>query len=144
MRSLVLLFAGLASVSSAFSQRRVDAGQMYERVYAIVPMTGSGTWNDPKRPMFAPVPNAMTPENRKGIIAFNQVTSDDGNFALVEIVAATKADLATTIAPIAAAVSQTPGVQLFQRGSSTPAQVQTAFQALKKNFDITKFRVVVP
>ena len=144
MRIYTVVFIGLGLISSAFPQGRVDPSQMYERVYAIVPMTGSGTWSDPKRPMFAPVPSAMTPGSRKGIIAFNQVTSDDGKFALLEIVVATKTDLATVIAPISTAISQTPSIQLFQRGSSNLAQVQAAFQVFKKNFDINKFKVVVP
>ena len=47
MRSCALFLFGLAVASPSFSQRRVDPAQMYERVYAIVPMTGSGTWNNP-------------------------------------------------------------------------------------------------
>ena len=158
MRIFVIVVCAAAFISAAEGQqpttsssatpqmavRHVDASQMYQRVYAIVPIIGTGTWDDPKRPMFTPTPQSMTPGNRSGIIAFNQVTSDDGNFALVEVVTATKTDLATALAPISAALSQVAGVQLFQQGSSSPAQVQTAFQALKKNFDITKFHVVVP
>jgi hypothetical protein len=68
---------------------------MYERIYAIVPMVGSGAWDDPKRPMFAPVPLQMTPGSRTGITAFHHVESDDGNFALIEIVAANKSELAS-------------------------------------------------
>jgi hypothetical protein len=115
---------------------------MYARIYAIVPMTGSGTWDDPRRPMFAPIPQQMTPGSRTGIIAFNHVESDDGNSALIEIVAANRPQLALIVAQInAAAVS---GVQVFDRSTTSPATVQSAFQLLKKNFDITTFRVVVP
>jgi len=42
----------LLIAASAFAQHRVDAGSMYARIYAIVPMVGSGSWNDPVRPMF--------------------------------------------------------------------------------------------
>lgn len=144
MRSLILFLSGVALTSSAFSQHRVDPTQLYQRVYAIVPMVGTGKWDDPKRPMFMPTPQAMTPGNRQGIIAFNHVASDDGQFALVEIVMATKSALANIVAPIAAQLSQISGLQIFYGGTSTPAQVQAAFQAYKKNFDVTKFHVVVP
>ena len=132
----------LAAVCSAFAQHRVDPGQMYARIYAIVPMVGSGTWDDPRRPMFAPIPQQTTPGTRTGIIAFNHVESDDGNSALIEIVAANRPQLALIVAQIRAAA--TPSVQVFDRSTTPQATVQGAFQLLKKNFDITKFRVVVP
>jgi hypothetical protein len=134
----------LVAVGSASAQHRVDPGRMYERIYAIVPMIGSGTWDDPKRPMFAPVPHLMTPGSRTGIIAFNQVESDDGKFALIEIVAANKSELASITRPIQAQLSAVPGIQIFDRSTASASTVQNAFQLLKKNFDITKFEVVVP
>jgi len=132
----------LVSISAAFAQHRVDPGSMYARIYAIVPMIGSGTWNDPRRPMFAPIPQQMTPGSRTGIIAFNQVESDDGNSALIEIVAANRSELALITGQMSA--SAVAGLQVFDRSTTPAATVQAAFQALKKNFDITKFRVVVP
>jgi hypothetical protein len=117
---------------------------MYERLYAIVPFVGAGTRTDPKRPMFVPTPQQMVAANHSGIIAFNQVTSDDGQFALVELVAATRTDLAPIKAQISAQIALTPGVQLFDRASTSPVVVEAAFKLLKKNFDITKFVVVVP
>ena len=86
----------------------------------------------------------MTPGSRTGIIAFNQVTSDDGNFALIEIVTANRSELASVTGPIQAQLSTVPGLQFFDRSTTSLATVQSAFQLLKKNFDITKFRVVVP
>jgi hypothetical protein len=141
-RAVMPVVCLLAAVGAAFAQHSVDPGSMYARIYAIVPMIGSGTWDDPKRPMFAPVPQQTTPGTRTGIIAFNHVESDDGNFALIEIVAATRPGLALITAQMnAAAVS---GLQIFDRSTTSTATVQSAFQLLKKNFDITKFRVVVP
>jgi hypothetical protein len=134
----------LAAVGSVLAQHRVDPGSMYARIYAIVPMVGSGTWDDPTRPMFAPIPQQMTPGSRTGIIAFNQVQSDDGNFALIEIVAATRPQLALITAQMNTQLAGAQGFQLFDRSTTPAATVQSAFQALKKNFDITKFRVVVP
>jgi hypothetical protein len=107
-------------------------------------MVGSGTWDDPKRPMYAPAPQQMTPGSRTGIIAFNQVQSDDGNFALIEIVAASRPQLAQITTPMNAQLSGTQGFQFFDRSTTSAATVQSAFQLLKKNFDITKFQVVVP
>jgi hypothetical protein len=94
--------------------------------------------------MFAPIPHQMTPGSRAGIIAFSQVESDDGNFALIEIVAANKSELASITGPIQVQLSAVPGLQLFNRATTSAATIQSAFQLLKKNFDITKFRVVVP
>lgn len=143
-RTVTHIVCLLAIGGYAVAQHRVDPAAMYARVYVIVPMTGSGTWNDPKRPMFAPVPSQMTPGARTGIIAFNHVESDDGNFALIEIVAANRQELAKIVTQINAQLLGTSGFQLFDRSTTSQATVQTAFQALKQNFDITKFRVVVP
>jgi hypothetical protein len=134
----------LVAAGSAFAQQRVDPSGMYARIYAIVPMVGSGTWDDPKRPLFAPIPQQMTPGNRTGILAFNHVESDDGKFALIEIVAASRPQLALITAQMNAQLATTAGFQLFDRSTTSAATVQSVFQALKKNFDITKFRVVVP
>jgi hypothetical protein len=142
---LVCFLASLNTANTASAQQpRVDPGSLYSRIYVIVPMIGSGTWNDPKRPMFAPVPQQMTPGNRTGIIAFNHVESDNGNFALIEIVMATRSQLVQLIGQVNTQLAGVTGFQLFDRSTTSLATVQTAFQALKKNFDITKFRVVVP
>jgi hypothetical protein len=143
-KGLVPVVCLLVAVGPAFSQHSVDPSAMYARAYAIVPMIGSGTWNDPMRPMFAPAQQQMIPGSRTGIIAFNQVQSDDGNFALVEIVAANAQQLALITNQMTAQLSTATGFQLFNRSTTSAATVQTAFQSLKKNFDITKFRVVVP
>ena len=143
-RALVPVVCLLAPVASAFAQHRVDPASMYSRVYAIVPMIGSGTWDDPKRPMFAPVAQQMTPGSRTGIIAFNQVQSDGGNFALIEIVTATRPQLALITAQLNSQLASVTGFQLFDRSTTSAATVQSAFGLLKANFDITKFRMVVP
>jgi hypothetical protein len=143
-RAVVPVVCLLACAWSSPAQQREDAGRMYERIYAIVPIIGAGTAADPKRPMFIPAPQPRAAGDRTGILAFNSVTSDDGTFALVEIVAATKADLAPVKTQITAQIPLTAGVQLFDRSSTSPSAVQAAFQPLKKNFDITKFLVVVP
>jgi hypothetical protein len=116
---------------------------MYERVYAILPIVGQGTWEDPKRPMFTPPPSAMTPGDRSGIIAFHHEVSDDGQLALVEIVAADSPRLAAVLAQLQN-ISHLPGVQIFDREKHGRKDIQKAFKVKKKDFDIDRFRVVVP
>ena len=42
--------------ASAWTAPRPDVGAIYERLICVVPMVGSGTVEDPIRPMFTPVP----------------------------------------------------------------------------------------
>jgi hypothetical protein len=143
-RAVVPVVCLVLAVTAGFSQNSVDPTAMYARAYAIVPMIGSGTWNDPIRPMFAPLPQQTSAGSRTGVIAYNQVQSDNGNFALVEIVAATPQQLALITAQMNTQLSAATGFQLFNRSTTSAATVQSAFQLLKKNFDITQYRVVVP
>jgi hypothetical protein len=73
--------------SVSLSQQQVDRTHSYHRILAIVPLTGSGTAADPKRPTFAPAPTASA-QDRGGIIAWQYQVSDDGTMAIVELVAA--------------------------------------------------------
>ena len=57
-------------------------------MWAVLPLVGTGTITDPKRPMFAPLPSAVSPASRTGILGYSFQLSDDGQFALVEFVAA--------------------------------------------------------
>jgi hypothetical protein len=106
---------------------------MYERLLCIVPLVGKGTLDDPKRPMFAPAPRDVKPNDRSGIISWHFEPSDDGNFALVEFVAVDKATLRRIVSPNA------PGVAVFERGKANKSDVERAFKALKKNFDLERF-----
>ena len=63
---------------------------------------------------------------------------------LEEIVAATRPQLAQITGQMTSQLTGATGFQIFDRSTNSIATVQTAFQTLKKNFDITKFRVVVP
>ncbi len=137
-RTLVftLLFFSIPSIA----QHKVDSTQLYERVFAILPMVGQGTWDDPKRPMFTPLPSAVNPGDRSGIIAFHHEVSDDGQFALAEIVIA-PTGAAAVLAQLRG-ITHVPGVQIFERGKRS--DIQKAFKAKKKDFDIDRFRVVVP
>jgi hypothetical protein len=86
-RSSAPAVCSLAFFAVSFAQQRqLGLGQTYERVYAAVPMTGQGTWADPRRPLFAPVASQMSPGDRGGGIAFHYVLSgDSGRGGVVEL-----------------------------------------------------------
>src|SRR5436190_18571722 len=76
-----LLFAAMTA-ANLYGQMPVDSRNLYERVWAVVPMIGSGTYHDPKRPLYAPLPAANAAERaaagRSGILCFHvrSVTMD--------------------------------------------------------------------
>ncbi|HTS46969.1 MAG TPA: hypothetical protein VMH05_03440 [Bryobacteraceae bacterium] len=109
---------------------------MYERVLAIVPLTGKGTADDPQRPMYAPLPNAVSPTSRTGILGYMYVLSDDGKFALVEYVARDRSAFSAILADAT--------IQTFIKGVNPRSDIETAFKALKKNFDFNHFGVRMP
>jgi len=90
LRSVALL---LLLINTVFAQNRVSPQMMYHRVWAVVPLIGTGKPDDPKRPMFVPSPAEQTAKFRKGdrsgIIGYSMQLSDDGQSALVEFVGAT-------------------------------------------------------
>jgi hypothetical protein len=125
-----------AATVAPMNQRRVDPAAMYHRVYAVVPMVGTGTKDDPFRPMFistTPKPAA----DRTGILAYQMQASDDGRFALVELVGITRLDLLPVI------TSNAFGVTVFERGNATQAQIEAEFQKYKKNFTLNLFNTRV-
>ena len=114
------------------STRRVDPGQMYHRVWARVPMIGTGKAGDPLRPMFAPFGVQATAAHT-GIIGFQMQISDDGQWALCEFVGATPNDLASIT------TSTAPNIKVFERGKATEAEVEADFQQYKKAFTMQLF-----
>jgi len=126
----------LVCLSALFAQNRVSPEMMYHRVWAVVPMIGSGKPDDPKRPMFVPSPAEQTAKvksaagARSGILSFSMQISDDGNFALVEFVGAGPAELKFIVN------STAPGVMAFERGVATKAQIEAEFQKYKAGFTL--------
>jgi hypothetical protein len=116
------------------SVRSVDPGNMYHRVYARVPLVGTGTKADPKRPMFAPT-TAST--DHTGILGYSMQISDDGQWALCEFVGATPNDLKVITASTAS------NVVFFEQGHATLEQVVADFSQYKKNFSFAPFTVRV-
>jgi hypothetical protein len=130
MRVGFAFLLSILAVSVGFAaDRHVDPRTTFHRVFAIVPMTGSGTLSDPRRPLHAPLPGEIGPKS--GLMAFTFQPSDDDNFALVEIVAHDRSALASILN------DQT--VQAFEVGRSTPAQIETAFRKLRKDFSFSQF-----
>ena len=128
---------GVAPTVAPLNHRRLSPENAYARAYAVVPMIGTGTKADPKRPMFVPAPLAETAAvDRTGIIAYQFQISDDGKSALVEFVAVSRSGLAPIL------TSATPGVISFERGQHTREKIETAFQRYKKSFTFSKFMPV--
>lgn len=96
-RAAALVVCLLTAAGFVSGQPRVDPRNMYERVLAIVPLVGAGTAADPQRPKHAPLPNAVDPTSRTGILGYMYVLSDDGKFALVEYVARDRSAFATIL-----------------------------------------------
>jgi len=118
-------------VSSALGQRSVDPRNLYERLYCVVPMTGRGTWTDPKRPLYAPSPAQMNPASRTGIIGYTHVLSDDGQFALVEFVARDAKAFDYILAD--------KSLKAFRKGQDKREDIEAEFRKHKKDFDFDHF-----
>lgn len=80
----LLAGAGFLLLGSLLSQGSLNAQSLAqvrgERVYIVVPMTGAGTWDDPKRPLLT-----KAKADDDGIEDFSYVLSDDERFAIVEV-----------------------------------------------------------
>jgi hypothetical protein len=133
LRKLAVVCLLLAAQIATAQQRthRVDPRNMYERVLAIVPWTGSGTKADPKRAMYTPTPTQMTPTSRSGIIGFQCIPSDDSKLALREYVAKDRAAFNQILAD--------PSVKVFLKGRDKVEDIVAEFAKHSKNFDINHY-----
>ncbi len=137
IRAAVLAVCFSAMAATTYGQPRVDPRNMYERILAIVPIVGKGTLEDPKRPLYAPLPSAVRPAQRTGILGFTFIASDDGKFALVELVAQDRAAFRDILADST--------VRTFLRGRDQRADIEAAFKLLKRDFVFDQLgKVVVP
>jgi hypothetical protein len=125
----------LLSLSPAFSQHKVDPAYTHERLICVVPMIGSGTHEDPRRPMFAPIPGKASPD---GIQAFAYQLSDDGQHALVEFVARDRSAFAEILAP------HSPALAVFEKGKRKGRDIEQELKRFKKDFSLDRLRVVLP
>jgi hypothetical protein len=131
------LAAALLIFSAALpAQHRSDPRYSYHRVIAVVPFTGSGTPADPIRAKYAPAgQNAAAPGT--GIIAFAMEPTDDGKYAVVELVALDRAALAQILA------DHSPGVLVFEKGVVSNASIEAAIKPLRRDFSLRTFGVVM-
>ena len=136
----VCLFALLATVQA---QPPVDARNTYERILVILPIVGSGSAADPARPSIITPPQNGSPAvlsiapagAQNAILGYAWTPSDDGKFALTEIVMRDRSAFRAILA--------LPGITAFVKGVSKRADIEAAFKKYKKNFDATKFGVYV-
>ena len=137
MRSAALATFLLAATVSG--QDRLDPMFLYERIWATVPVVGTGKAHDPFRLMFVPnpaahlrqnAPKGKGPDRKTDILTFQVWFSDDGKTALVEFVAADRAAFASILS------SRLPGVKVFERGKATKEEVEAEFRKYKPNFRI--------
>jgi hypothetical protein len=119
---LLLLCATLAS-----AQNQVDSRHLNERIIAVVPLTGAGTYADPKRPVFAPAPAEM--RNGDGIIEYHWSPSDDGRYALVEFVAQDRKALA-------AILTDPRTLKAFEKGKSKKDDIERVLKVYRKDFSL--------
>lgn len=124
---LFLIWGMATSVQGQGTQfRRVDPENTYERLVAIVPVTGGGTRANPGRAMFTDLP---------GVIGYKVEYSDDRRFALVELVARDRKVFD------AIRVSQVTGLRFSPKEDSVQKEgVLQQFVALKKGFEPGMFR----
>lgn len=129
----------LATTIPVLAQHPVDSRNTYQRLICVVPVVGSGTPADPRRPMYAPLPpqRGQAP-SRTGIIAFTFQLSDDKRSALVEYVARDRSAFQAILA------DKSSNVRVFQKGKDKREDVLRELRKYKKDFDIDRFGVSVP
>jgi hypothetical protein len=71
-----------------------------------------------------------------GVMAFTSIQSDDGKFALIELVARTQTVFAVILADAT--------VKTWLKGRDNRADAEAAFQKLRANFSIDHFGAIVP
>lgn len=124
-----------ASFYPAFPQHKVALKNMHERLVLVVPMVGSGTPQDPRRPLYAPVPNAAEPPAHDGIIAFSFVESDDGQHAIVQLVARDRAAFRKILTENRA------DVKLFDKDKTAKSDIESEGRKFRKNFSLDQIDV---
>ncbi len=96
-------------------------------------MVGRGTPDDPRRPLFAPLPRPGAAPSRDGIIAFSFQTSEDGKLALVELVAPNRAAFAAILA------DRRLDVKVFEKGKARRDDIEREFRKHKRDFQLDRF-----
>ena len=118
-------------------------GLANERVLLVVPMTGKGTPEDPRRPLGLPANtvNAATP------VGFRYLVADDGKTAIVLLSSPHRAHIdsllvdAGLVSPHAPTqiLSTTSGARIFDPKESDHDSAETALKAFRKDFNLDAF-----
>src|SRR5436190_11317832 len=105
---------------SLLAQDRVDRRNLYERVWAVVPLIGTGTADDPIRPAYIPAPLPPgTPPSTDGIIGFTMQITDDRKHAIVQFVARDRTAFKDLLADKSA------DVKVFEKGKAKKVDMET-------------------
>lgn len=143
---LCLLLAGCVPEASISAASTANSSAIYHRIICVVPLIGSGTARDPKRPLFAPsgppaegVPKPPVhgkwkkePDTR--IIAFQSVPTDDGKAAIVMFVARNHA-------AFEAILSDSRVIEKFERKNIRERDLVAALRKYRKNFDLKQLQM---
>ena len=100
------------------------------KTFLALPMIGSGTWEDPRRPAFL----------RESGVSFRYDLSDDGTMALVEASPRNIAEMAK----LSSLVRTDSRAKLFIPGKDKKADVESEFKKLKKDFNPESFGKLSP
>jgi len=111
------------------AERSVDPVNVQEQMIVVVPLIGSGSLEDPKRPLFAPTSGNF---DGKGTTGYKFVLADDGKTAIVQFTAPS----AKAFAAIAA---DSRVVRAFQKGKDQPVDIERELKRLKASFDLEAF-----
>jgi hypothetical protein len=121
------------------AQRKLEPEQRHHRLLCVVPMIGSGTYEDPRRPLFAPT---RPPEKVEGlereesqedppeIVAYSFEESDDGKFAIVEFVARDRKAFQAILQ------SGRTDVRVFRKENLDKAEAAAEFRQFKRDFQL--------
>jgi hypothetical protein len=135
MRPAFLIFAALClSTLTQHIQAQtpdVDPRLTYQRLICVVPMTGTGTADDPRRPKYVP---AEPSRDRTGILAWNSIATFDGAFAIVEFVAADQSAFRDILAD--------KSIKVFRRGKNLRDEIEVELKKWRGDIDFEKFFTV--
>ena len=113
--------------SGALAQDRVDARLVGERVFLVVPVTGSGTLDDPKRPVIVPKAGEDSPFD-----GYTWVASDDGQLAIVMLVTKDPQALRDALSDLRVR-------RAFQKGKHKRNDIEQELKKVRKDFDLDRF-----
>lgn len=119
---------------SLFGQHAVDSTQRYHRLICLVHFTGAGTKEDPRRPEYVPGPSDK--RDRSGIIAWSAVPTDDGQMAIIHVVAVDRHAFDAVFA------DTRPEIKVFEIGKDSRQAIEAFMQQHKAGFSLDLFRVV--